>query len=155
MATTGRETVLEKLAACVADTPVFDQVQRSGDSLRCRPKGVESEVYYQISLVGDGRAWVGLYTPDRWLSESIEAELMHQGDKIEELLEEELYDQGYESQLPVEHFRDEHMRYVFRSLVPIPDDEDELWTTRLKEVLLAYEAAFRPLGDMTPKDDFA
>ena len=130
----------------------FEKVRRTDDALRCRAKGVESEAYY-MAEVADSHdvVWVGLYTPDRWLSESIEADLMHQGDKIEELLEDELYDQGFEARLPVEHFRDERKRYVFRSPVFLPKGEKldgEGMIDRVHKVLMAYDATFSQLGDM-------
>ena len=38
-----------------------------------------------------------MLTKDRWLSESIEAEVMHHGDSLEELIEEELIDLGLDA----------------------------------------------------------
>ena len=154
------QNMLDKISQRVQDAGVFEQVERVDQSLSCRAMYVESNTYYQVHVTDTGRAWVGLYTPDRWLSESIEAQLMHQGDNLEELLEEELIDQGYETQLPVEHFRDEKKQYVFRSPVSLSQEGQEMVTQtndlavdRLSCVLLAYEAAFRPLGDMSPADE--
>src|SRR5688500_979912 len=82
-----------------------------------------------------GRWQVALVTKDRWLSESIEADFMHHGDPIEELLEEELVDQGYTvagdgmpggprraasgRSIEVKHFRSEDMMYTFQSVLPV------------------------------------
>ena len=156
MATDLMTKLFDKVAKRLADTGVFAAVQVTDGALVCTAKDAESDASYRADHAEtDGRVWVGLYTPDRWLSESIEADLMHVGDKIEELLEEELVDQGVDLVLPVEHFRDEQMRYVFRSPIELradPDDPDAA-VARLAGTVLAYEAAFRPLGDMSTGDD--
>lgn len=134
---------------------VFEKVRRTDDRLICKAKGIESEAYYIVEINdGHDTVFVSLQTADRWLSESIEAELMHLGDKIEDLLEEELVDQGYETRLAVEHYRDEDKMYVFRSAIPLPEDEvldGPEMMDRATRALLAYEAAFRELGDMKPE----
>src|SRR5690349_192967 len=118
------QALYEEVGDLVRQSGVFAKVRRTDEALVCRAAGVEVEVLYRVEVApGHNAVWVGLYTPDRWLSESIEADLMHSGDSIEELLEEELYDQGLESRLPVEHFRDEAKRYVFRSTIALPAGE--------------------------------
>ncbi len=153
------QALYEEVGDRARDRAVFEKVRRNDDALICRAKQVDSEAFYFAS-VSDGHdlVYVGLLTPDRWLSESIEADLMHKGDKIEELLEDELYDQGFEGRLPVEHFRDEQKKYVFRSPVFLPKGEKldgEGMVDRVTQVLLAYEAAFRQLGDMSTADEVA
>lgn len=143
--------LLERVGGRVREVGVFEDVQVTSDALTCKAMHVESEATYRVTH--DQRVWVGLYTPDRWLSESIEAELMHVGDRIEDLLEEELVDQGYEGgKLPVEHFRDDDKQFVFRSPLDLRPDDPQA-TDRLTKVLLAYEACFRELGDMKPADE--
>ncbi len=149
------QVLFEEVADQVRAAGVFETVRRTDDALKCRARDVASETMYAAE-VPDQRdlVWVGLITPDRWLSESIEADLMHQGDKIEDLLEEELFDKGFEARLPIEHFRDEQKLYVFRSPVFLPKGENikgEPMIERVTRVLLAYEACFRQLGDMSPK----
>lgn len=151
----GSEAIM-KLLESVGDRArragVFEDVEVAGDVLACRAMHVESEAAYRVTPEDDA-LWVGLYTPDRWLSESIEAELMHVGDKIEELLEEELVDQGYDGgALPVEHFRDDAKQFVFRSPLQWQPGDAQA-AERLAKVLLAYEACFRELGDMKPADE--
>ena len=147
----------EQVAECLRDSAVFQDVRWDDGSLSCRARFVDSETYYRVCVDQDKPiVWVGLYSPDRWLSESIEADLMHLGDKIEELLEEELVDQGLDFQLPIEHFRDEQMQYVFRSPVDLPGSgalDEQAAVDRVAGVLLAYEAAFGQLGDMKPSDE--
>ena len=58
-----------------------------------------------------------------WLSESIESDLMHSGDKLDELIEEELVDQGEEpGHISFEHFRSDDMLFTFRTLAA-PESE--------------------------------
>lgn len=86
---------------------------------------------------------------DRWLSESIETDLLHTGDKVEELLAEELAEQGFPTGhgLRIEHFRSDDLLFTFRSPLSLspsaPDAADAA-----ARYLLAYEACFRNLGDM-------
>jgi hypothetical protein len=76
---------------------------------------------------------------------------MHFGDPIEELVAEELEELDGTPPaggLVVRHFRSDDLLYTFET--PLPKDADGetavLW-------LLAYEAAFRELGDMTADDE--
>jgi len=152
------QALYEEVGDLARDAKVFGKVRRTDEMLRCRAEACESEAYYyvDVELPAHDKVWVGLYTEDRWLSESIEADLMHLGDKIEELLEEELVEQGVEQRLAVEHFRDEEKRYVFRSALPLPAGEEldgDAMVERTTRVLLAYEACFRELGDMTAEED--
>ncbi len=95
-----------------------------------------------------GKLWVSLVTDNRWLSQSIEAHLVNTGDKLEELLDEELYDLGYEGgTLTFEHFRSPDKLYTFRSPLPVKADSPDAAAVAAK-CLLAYEACFRRLGDM-------
>lgn len=153
------QALYEEVGQRVRKQEVFAQVSRQDDALACRAREVESEAYYRVHVSpSKDVVWVGLYTPDRWLSGSIETDLIHLGDKLEDLLEEELVDQGLETQLPVEHFRDDDKQYVFRSPVSLPQGQklsDEAMIDRVTRVLLAYEAMFCQLGDMAPGEDDA
>jgi len=148
---------LDKLARAARDADVIEAVTVGDTTLRCEAREVEEPAWYGVSAEGDA-LWIGLYTPDRWLSESIEAELMHVGDKIEELLEEELIEQGYDAgPLAIEHFRNDDKVFVFRSKLTRPDGgwsaDDPAAVDTARQVLLAYEACFRELGDMSPSDE--
>jgi len=151
------QALYEEVGDLVREAGTFLKVRRNDDALLCRVRHVESETYFRAEVADSHDVvWIGLYTTDRWLSESIEGDLMFKGDKIEDLLEEELADQGFDGRLPIEHFRDEQKRYVFRSPVFLPKGEKlegEGMVDRVKKVLLAYEATFRPLGDMSPKHE--
>lgn len=149
------QALYEEVGDLVREAKIFAKVRRTDDALICRAQGVDSEASYRVE-VGDKHdmVWVGLYTADRWLSESIETDLLHRGDKLEELLEEELVDQGYDAKLKVEHFRDEEKQFVFRSPVALPSNEKldgEGMIDRVAKTLRAYEALFRELGAMKPQ----
>ncbi len=148
------QALYEEVGDRVRKEAVFAKVRRTDDMLRCKARLVKSEATY-FAEVNDAHdtVYVGLATPDRWLSESIEADLLFKGDKIEELLEEELVDRGIEEPpARVEHFRNDARQYVFRSPLPKPANaklDSEIMIDRVTRTLLAYEAAFRQLGDMT------
>lgn len=137
---------LSGMAQRAQETQVFTSVEVVDKyaRLECRAKGAAADAFYRAQSSSDGWA-VSLVTPDRWLSESIEADLMHSGDSVEELIEEELVDLGVDTDVvPVQHFRSEDMLYTFRTPLPQASTTDDAYTW-----LLAYEAAFRGLGDMT------
>lgn len=130
------------------ESSVFADVKSSqandSTSLTCDALEAAAPAHYSLEEV-EGRWFVGLHTKDRWLSESIEAELMHAGDSLEELVEEELVDLGLNvEEVSMQHYRDEQLQYVFRSPLPreVTPEEAALW-------LMAYEATFRELGDMS------
>jgi hypothetical protein len=129
----------------------------AGGRLVCQAKAAGAPAEYRIDFdpgEGGGRIWVSLVTADRWLSESIEAHLMHTGDKVEELLDEELVDLGFEGgPLPIHHFRSDDKLYTFRSPLALTFNGGEVvdatsGAEAAAKVLLAYEACFRQLGDM-------
>jgi hypothetical protein len=146
------QSLYEEVGDLAREARAFAKVRRADESLICLPQNVEHEAQYRVG-VNDAHdtVWVGLYTPDRWLSESIEADLVHADDTVEELLEEELVDRGFDASLPIEHFRNEDKEFVFRSPVKLPKGEKmdgEAMVSRVSRVLLAYEAVFGKLGDM-------
>jgi len=149
------QALYEEVGDRARDAKVFAKVRRNDEALVCRAKLDDTEATYR-AVVADEHdlVWVGLFTTDRWLSESIETDLLNSGDTVEEMLEEELYEQGFEARLPVEHFRDTKKQFVFRSPVFLPKGEkldSEAMVDRVGRVLLAYEATFRKLGDMDPE----
>ena len=108
---------------------------------------------YRVELDG-GRLWISLVTPDRWLSHSIEADLLHTGDRLEDLIDEELAEHGFAPRAGhaavCEHFRDADRLFTFRSPLPFGrgDLSDPAASDQTRRALLAYEACFRRLGDM-------
>jgi hypothetical protein len=126
----------------------FAAVTLDGTTLRCRAKGADA--CYVVDREGEGWA-VSLLTADRWLSESIEGDMLEGRDTAEELVDDELVDVGFPGRCqPVKHFRDDAKQYVFRSRVPLDGGSDAAALTAT--YLLAFEAAFANLGDMQGGD---
>lgn len=125
--------------------------------LSCAAAASAAPAEYRVD-VQDQRLWVSLVTADRWLSQSIEQDLVHTGDKLEELIEEELVDLDYEvraATVSYEHFRSPDKLFTFRSEIPVTLDRvrDPQAAEVASKWLLAYEACFRRLGDMEGGDD--
>ncbi|HED52993.1 MAG TPA: hypothetical protein ENJ00_02170 [Phycisphaerales bacterium] len=146
-------SVLDQVRTRAEQAGVFDSVTREGDSLICQAKGSAEPATYRLAMRDDGLR-VSLEMEDRWLSESIEAALMNSGDALEELLDDELAELGYEGAEPTyRHFRSEAMRFTFESPIPVEGLEGEAVAERAAQFLLGYEACFRQLGDMNQSDD--
>jgi len=139
--------LLASIAKSARHAGVFASVEVDGGRVVCRAEGSGEPAFYRVGEDG-GAWWAELVMRDRWLSESIEATLMHAGDSIEELLDEELADVGYDGPTPkVEHFRSDDMLFTFRTRIPSAD------AVTAARFLLAYEQCFRNLGDMEAGDD--
>lgn len=166
--TTLAQPVADLLAAVLPaaeSAGVFGACRVEDGVLRCAVANSAEPAEYRVfqdEYQGSPRVWVALVTEDRWLSGSIEGDLVHTGDKIEELIDEEFVDLdgdwgGQAGPLPMEHFRSEEMLFTFRS--PLPFAVDQAASAHAVEMtgkaLLAFELAFRPLGDMdvTEEDD--
>lgn len=150
--TANLSTVFDATIQPLTDAGVFAAVKRTELGVRCDAMHVEEECYYAAQVDAAGTVWVGWYSPDRWVSGSIEGDLVHTGDKIDELLEEELVDQGLSIKLPLEHYRNEDKVFVFQGKVQLPEDIAQA-SALLVKVLLALEACFVQLGDMAPGED--
>ncbi len=159
MSTDPFQSLIEAVAERAKRAEVFEDVLCEPGALCCQARDVESEAFYLLRHEpGDpAEVWIGLHTADRWLSESIEADLLHLGDKMEDLLDEELVELDYDGgALAIEHFRDDAKVYVFRSRLPVQagqDVADPGVIDRAVKVLLAYEACFGQLGDMSASDE--
>lgn len=155
-APTASAPLLDRVRARAENAGVFDGVEVRNGILICRARGAAAPASYRVMVEG-GRVWVALVMADRWLSESIEADLMHTGDKMEELVEEELTELGVNAgPLPVEHFRSDDLLFTFRSPAPLGAElamQSPEAARIVGACLLAYEAAFRCLGDMAAGDD--
>jgi hypothetical protein len=142
-----------RAAGVFGEVAVLRDVTAAHAMVRCDALASGDPAFYSLS-VEDGKVWVNLKTAARYLSQSIEQDLVHTGDKIPDLLHEELVELGYDGPaLTFEHFRDEAKLYTFRSVTPI--DVREMGEGKMGKavelgvkMLLGYEATFRPLGDM-------
>ena len=162
--TTLAQPVAEVLAAVLPaaeSAGVFGACRVEDGMLRCEVANSAEPAEYRVfqdEYQGSPRVWVALVTEDRWLSGSIEGDLVHTGDKIEDLIDEEFVDlDGEGGPFPMEHFRSEELLFTFRS--PLPFAVEEAASAKSVDMtgkaLLAFELAFRPLGDMdeTEEDD--
>ena len=143
-------TLLEHLRERASSAGVFGECRVLEDRLECDADGSAEDAWYRVRW-DDGRVWVSLEMADRWQSESIEAELVHTGDKLDELLEEEMVEFGYDGPRPTfEHFRSDAMLFVFRTPVDIAAEvmAEAQSADEVALVLRGYEACFRQLGDM-------
>jgi hypothetical protein len=142
--------LLDSLRAAADATGLFAGSELLSDRLRLKAKDAAAEAHYEVELGGDDLI-VRLLTADRWLSESIESQLVEHGDSLEELLEDELVEIGHEpardGAIPkVKHFRDTARNYTFECPIPIgPGGPFE----SARRFLLGWEACFRGLGDMS------
>ena len=143
-------SLLSALRQAADASGLFAGSELLSDRLRLKAKDAAAEAHYEVELGGDDLI-VRLLTADRWLSESIESQLVEHGDSIEDLLEDELVEVGHEpardGAVPkVRHFRDPARNYTFECPIPIgPDSPVE----SARRFLLGWEACFRGLGDMS------
>jgi hypothetical protein len=152
MATVGREVgpavdrLLDEAARLLLGSGIFAGVDRKEGRVECAARG-HAEAWFRIDVEGD-RWFVSWNCAGRYMSQSIEADLMWTGDDLNDLIDEELADQGYSGKPlgRVEHFRDAEKHFVFRSAIPVDAGSADART--LTACVRAYEAAFRDLGDM-------
>lgn len=146
--------VLRGVAERARTADVFGDVEVGTGRVACAAKDSAEPAWYRVEMDG-GRLWVSLVMKDRWLSESIESDLVHHGDSLEELLAEELEEGGYTGPaLGFEHFRSEDKLFTFRSALPVaPGSPASDASAVAVTCLLAYERCFRNLGDMAGGDE--
>ncbi len=129
----------------------FAQIRRDGARLTCTAKDAAAPAQYTLEALATG--WrIALSTGDRWLSESIESQLVESRDSLEDLFEEELKDLDCTGAAPkVRHFRDEEKQYVFECTLAAAD-ETASSLALVRTYFLAFESTFRQLGDMSGAD---
>ncbi len=143
---------LAAIADALRQAMVFAAVTTTPTRVECAAKDAAEVAHYRLDAGSEG-LWISLVTPARYLSQSIEADLVHSGDKLDDLLADELVDAEYAGPaLHIEHYRDAERLYTFRARVgtaggSLPD------TTNLVRAILAFEATFRSLGDMSAGGD--
>ncbi len=150
--TNNLQDFLDSVATIARTSGAFADVGVEDGRLVCRARASAEPAFYHVEH-DEGALWVSLVMRDRWLSESIEAGLMHSGDKLEELLEEELVDVGYDGAVaPVQHYRSDDMLFTFRSRLPFAPDEAAANAPTAGKWLLAYEQCFSQIGDMSAQE---
>lgn len=143
--------LLGEVARLAEQSGAFSEVRAAGGVVTCRDP-LQPDAAFRIEAEGD-RVYVTWTSPNRYLSQSIEAELMWTGDDLDDLIDEEVADQGRTGRPlgRVEHFRNEEKLFTFRSVIPTEGDFSRD-AQALCKCLLAYQAAFRDLGDMKAGD---
>lgn len=144
----------DALAAGARESGLFSAAVREGEAVRCTD-GVQPDAEFRVALE-EGKLWAMWASRDRYLSQSIEAEVKWTGDDIDELIAEEVESGGWTGPKlgAFQHFRSPEMFYVFRSELPM--DPARLAASAPQDALvflLAYQAAFRNLGDMKAEDE--
>jgi hypothetical protein len=150
-------TMWTQIAKAAEDAGVFARVRVVGERVECEAKDAAAPAFYRVD-VQQGKVCVSLVTPDRWLSQSIEQDLVHTGDKLADLIDEELAELGHppvaKRSIKVEHYRSDDKLYTFKTPVsPVEQAAAPEVARSIGLHLLAYEAAFRELGDMPGGDD--
>lgn len=151
----GVAALLKRVAELAEESDAFLAVELDGDLLTARFSDESVEASFCLEWT-EGGLEVSMKTPDRWVSQSVEATLMNSGDSLEDLIDEELVELGCdEGPLPIKHFRDDERVYVFVSPAPVEveDAGTEASAQTALACLLAYERAFSPLGDFAGGDE--
>ncbi len=144
------DAMLNQLFTIADGSGAFRSCKIDAGQLRCDALGSAAPAQYRVEL-DQGQVWISLVMADRWLSESIEATLMNSGDKLEELLEDELVEQGIDAlEVSCQHFRSDDLLFTYRSCTHITLDQltqDEAVQTA-RQWLMGYNACFSQIGDM-------
>ena len=133
---------------------IYDQLPESLKSLADIAGGKitmkapdDVDAWYEVAPT-EGGCLLALMTKDRWLSESIEGDLEHTGDELEELFEEELVELDWDGAVPTfRHFRNEQREYVFSCVWPSETPAE------IAVALQAMVVMFTELGDMGGEDE--
>lgn len=118
-------------------------------------KDTPEPVQYRLEVY-NGKLAVSWCSPDRYISQSIETDVLWTGDDLDDLIDEELVDLGWDRGRlsPLKHFRNDEMLFVFISGLPLsPSDATSADSVDIVRAMLAYEIAFRELGDMAGDGD--
>lgn len=149
--TTGQRAALDAAATSLREGRAFARLDVRAPGLWAHPAGTDADAFYRIELTGAGQVWASWCSPDRYVSQSIEAELMWSRDDLDDMLDEELIDLGWDAGRlkPLKHFRDDDQLFVFRAQLPLNagalvagDGEN------LARCLMAFDRVFSELGDM-------
>jgi len=149
--------LLNIVADAARNAGAFGAVVVKSGRVECAAAASAQPASYRIEVEDGGQIDVSLVMADRWQSHSIEADLLNTGDKVEELIAEELAEMGYDervkgdSHVQCEHFRSEDKFFTFRSRVSAVVGEEGA-AVIAGQWLRAYEAAFSRLGDMSAGD---
>ncbi len=147
---------LDELATRLKAHDRFDSAERKGHLVTAHATGTPEEAQFCVE-VDDAGVWFTWATENRYLSQSIEASLMFSGDDLDDMVDEEIVDTGWNlgKLVPNTHCRDEDMRFVFRWKTPIGpkaiDAKDH--APHFANALAGVVEAFVELGDMSEDED--
>ena len=153
-------TLFVRVAELMKSGGEFSDI-RCGESIEAAAPQAAAPATYSVRFdATTGSIWVALEMADRWLSESIESQLVEFGDSMEELLEDELIECGYPDAggtpiLKVEHFRSDARLFTFRARVgTVAEPLDSPRNIQIvSRAIAAFETCFRQLGDMHGNED--
>jgi hypothetical protein len=149
--TTGQRAAFSAAATSLRASGVFASVEVRPPGLWARPANIEADASYRIEIAPDGEIAASWCSPDRYVSQSIEAQLTWTRDDLDDMLDEELVDLGWTSGKlhPLKHFRDDDQLFVFRAVLPMRGrDLGQEHGEPLARCLLAFDRVFREFGDM-------
>lgn len=146
--------MLQAAETLLRGTGQFESITLTAHTVECVDT-VQPDAAFRIAYE-DGKLWAAWVSPNRYLSQSIEADVKWTGDDIDELIDEEVEGLGWTGKKigRFQHFRSEDKLYTFRSELPIdPAAASESAAKDAVLFLMAYQAAFRNLGDMKPDEE--
>lgn len=145
----GLVRLLDEVVQQAEASRAFASAERRGAVVHC-VSATNPDAAYEVVSEG-GNVFVSWVSENRYLSQSIEADLMWTGDDLMELIEEELVDLGCTDHPlgRVEHFRDAGKRFTFRSKVVAPGGAD---AALIAKCIVAYATALGQLGDMKEEE---
>ncbi len=147
--------VLAAAASLLRNCGCFESVSDAPSAVHCTDP-IQPDAGFRLTL-DEGRLWASWVSPNRYLSQSIEAEVKWTGDDIDDLIDEEVEALGWTGAKigRFQHFRSPDMQYTFRSQLPLDPAATDTDSAAQAAVLFlrAYQAAFRNLGDMKPEED--
>lgn len=163
--------LIDALVGKAEELDIFDGVEAQADRVLCFADGPESPAWYMIRFdhfVGGGAyddgeeqkpsVTLSWNSKDRYLSQSIESDLVYTGDDLDDMLDEELVDLGWSRGRldPFKHYRDEEETFVFVFRIPIEQSKLRMQDADdLLKCLQAADLVFSELGDMAEDEDSA
>lgn len=118
----------------------------------------EADTWVVLRVTEDKTLETGLVTADRWVSQSIEADVQFQREDLRVLLAEELADAGWSLEGSLRHYRDEQGEYVFLAKITKAGasaagrnavlEEDGSLAERLAGAVEACVRCFGEFGDL-------
>ena len=150
------QALLTRIAERALAHDVFDSAEVKGSMVYAHATDSPEEAFYRVEIDEEG-VFVSWASEDRYISQSIEAELMWTGDDLDDMIDEGAQDAGWTlgRMEPLKHYRDEGMHFVYRSKTPIaPADADAgAHADQLVAAMAGYAEAMAEFGDMKPESD--